>query len=97
MQKRLFFLVSLLLVTATSMMAQVTTSALSGQVTLKEGGETVIGATVQAVHEPSGTRYTAVTNIDGRDNIQGMRSGGPYKVTVSPSPWAWRSVSASRP
>ena len=83
MQKRLFFLVSLLLVTATSMMAQVTTSALSGQVTLKEGGETVIGATVQAVHEPSGTRYTAVTNIDGRYNIQGMRSGGPYKVTVS--------------
>ncbi len=83
MQKRLFFLVSLMLVVATSMMAQVTTSALGGQVTLKESGETVIGATVQAVHEPSGTRYAAVTNIDGRYNIQGMRSGGPYKVTVS--------------
>ena len=83
MQKRLFFLVSLMLVAVTSMMAQVTTSALSGQVTLKEGGETIIGATVQAVHEPSGTRYAAVTNIDGRYNIQGMRSGGPYKVTVS--------------
>ena len=83
MQKRLFFLVSLLLVVATSMVAQVTTSALGGRVTLKESGETVIGATVQAVHEPSGTRYAAVTNIDGRYNIQGMRSGGPYKVTVS--------------
>ena len=83
MQKRLFFLVSLLLVVATSMVAQVTTSALSGLVTLKESGETVIGATVQAVHEPSGTRYAAVTNVDGRYNIQGMRSGGPYKVTVS--------------
>jgi len=83
MQKRLFFLASLLLVVATSVVAQVTTSALSGLVTLKESGETVIGATVQAVHEPSGTRYAAVTNIDGRYNIQGMRSGGPYKVTVS--------------
>ena len=83
MQKRLFFLVSLMLVLATSMMAQVTTSALNGQVTLKESGEAVIGATVQAVHEPSGTRYAAVTNIDGRYNIQGMRTGGPYAITVS--------------
>ena len=35
------------------------------------------------MHEPSGTRYAAVTNIDGRFNIQGMRTGGPYSVTVS--------------
>lgn len=46
-------------------------------------GEPVIGATVQAVHEPSGTRYTTVTNVDGRYAIQGMRVGGPYKVSVS--------------
>lgn len=46
-------------------------------------GEPVIGATIQAVHEPSGTRYTTVTNVDGRYAIQGMRVGGPYKVSVS--------------
>ena len=46
-------------------------------------GEPVIGATVQAVHEPSGTRYTTVTNVDGRYAIQGMRVGGPYKVSIS--------------
>lgn len=46
-------------------------------------GEPVIGATVQAVHEPSGTRYNTVTNVDGRYAIQGMRVGGPYKVSVS--------------
>lgn len=64
--------------------AQVTTSSMAGKVT--EGnaqGETIIGATVQAVHEPSGTRYTAVTNADGRFAIQGMRTGGPYTVTIS--------------
>ena len=83
MQKRLSFLVAFMFVMVTSVMAQVTTSALSGKVTLEESGETVIGATVQAVHEPSGTKYTAVTNIDGRFNIQGMRTGGPYAVTVS--------------
>ncbi len=83
MQKRLFFLVALMLAVTTSVMGQITTSALSGRVTMQGSDETVIGATVQAVHEPSGTRYTAVTNIDGLFNIQGMRTGGPYAVTVS--------------
>ena len=84
MQKRLFFLVASLLLLFTTAMAQVTTSSMSGKVTMESAsGETIIGATVQAVHEPSGTRYAAVTNIDGRFNIQGMRTGGPYSVTVS--------------
>jgi hypothetical protein len=64
-------------------MAQVTTSALSGMVTMQDTKEEVIGATVQAIHEPSGTKYAAVTNVNGRFTIQGMRSGGPYTVTVS--------------
>ena len=83
MQKRITFLVAFMLVLATGVMAQITTSALGGQVTMQEDGESVIGATVKAVHEPSGTVYTAVTNINGRFNIQGMRTGGPYSVTVS--------------
>ena len=84
MQKRLFFLMAMMLMIVSSAMAQVTTSSMSGKVTIgTAAGEEVIGATVQAVHEPSGTRYTAVTNVDGRFNIQGMRTGGPYSVTVS--------------
>ena len=67
----------------TTAMAQVTTSSMSGKVTMKDSGEEVIGATVQVVHEPSGTRYNAVSNMDGRFSIQGMRTGGPYSVTVS--------------
>ena len=84
MQKRLFFLVTLLLTLSLTVMAQITTSSMAGKVTLDdEKGEEVIGATVVAVHEPSGTRYTAVTNTTGRFSIQGMRTGGPYEVTVS--------------
>ena len=84
MQKRLFFLMAAMMVVCSSVFAQVTTSSMAGKVTLDNAnGEPVIGATVQAVHEPSGTRYMAVTNVDGLFNIQGMRTGGPYAVTVS--------------
>ena len=84
MQKRLFFLVVMMLTLSLTAMAQITTSSMAGKVTLDDvNGEEVIGATVVAVHEPSGTRYTAVTNTSGRFTINGMRTGGPYEVTVS--------------
>ena len=63
MQKRLHLLMALLAFMVTTAMAQITTSGLSGSVTAS--GEDVIGATIEAVHVPSGTRYKAVTNIDG--------------------------------
>ena len=62
--------------------AQVTTATLNGKI-LDSNGEPVIGATVVAVHEPSGTQYYAVANAEGRFTIDGMRSGGPYNVEVS--------------
>lgn len=81
MQKRLHLLVVLLAFVVSTAMAQITTSGISGKVTSDD--ESVIGATVTAIHQPSGTVYRAVTNIDGRYTIQGMRPGGPYKVEVS--------------
>ena len=83
MQKRLFFLVAMLLTLSLTALAQITTSSMAGKVTIEGTGEEVIGATVQAIHEPSGTRYNAVTNASGRFAIQGMRTGGPYAVTVT--------------
>lgn len=62
--------------------AQVTTSSISGKV-IDVNNEAIIGATVRAIHEPSGTFYGGVTNVDGRYTTQGMRSGGPYKVEIS--------------
>ena len=75
---------SMLLTLSLTVMAQITTSSMAGKVTFdSQSGEEVIGATVVAVHTPSGTRYTAVTNASGRFSIQGMRTGGPYEVNVS--------------
>lgn len=43
----------------------------------------VSGASVIAIHVPSGTGYEATTRADGRFSIPGMRVGGPYSVTVT--------------
>lgn len=62
--------------------AQVTTSGMNGRV-LDINNDPLPGATIVAVHEPSGTQYGATTNPEGRFNLQGMRPGGPYTVEVS--------------
>ena len=59
MQKKKLFIISLLMLCATSAMAQITTAALACRVTFETTGEEIIGATIQAVHEPSGTRTAA--------------------------------------
>jgi hypothetical protein len=62
--------------------AQVTTSSLTGKVT--DGNNIpLFGATVTAIHEPSGTLYGATTLENGRYTIVNMRVGGPYTVEVS--------------
>ena len=59
-----------------------TTAALAGNV-VDEKGQGLPGASVIAVHEPTGSRYGGSTRADGRYNIVNMRVGGPYKITVS--------------
>ena len=49
-----------LLAASAPAMAQVTSSAISGRV-LDNGGQPVAGATVQIVHEPSGTTKITTT------------------------------------
>jgi len=70
-----------LVLCATSVLAQgVTTGTISGQVKDSEGNN-LPGATVTAVHQPTGTRYVVTTRSDGRFSIPNARVGGPYTVT----------------
>jgi hypothetical protein len=60
----------------------VTTGSMAGRVTDAQGA-VIPGATVTAVHVPSGTSYEAVTQEDGRFFIPAMRVGEGYKVTAA--------------
>src|ERR1700712_1530477 len=68
-------------ITTITTQAQVTTSSINGTVTDTKG-ETLAGATVTAEHQPSGTKYTTISKKGGVFNMQGLRAGGPYKVTI---------------
>jgi len=79
---KLFLFFALIISAQLSWAQGVTTSSLTGSVT-DEAGEGLPGATILAVHTPSGTRYGTSTTTDGRFTIPNMRVGGPYTVTVS--------------
>ncbi|MEQ8534587.1 MAG: carboxypeptidase regulatory-like domain-containing protein, partial [Imperialibacter sp.] len=59
-----------------------TTSALNGQV-VDANGVALPGATVLAVHTPTGSQYGNVSDVEGYFRISGMQVGGPYTVTIS--------------
>ena len=71
-----------LLVPAAAGAQGVTTGVLSGVVSNVQG-QPVAGASVFAIHDPSGTVYETTSRADGRFSLPGMRVGGPYSVTVN--------------
>ena len=79
-----FSLVSSFALAAVVSAQGVTTGSLSGKV-LDAQQQAVAGASVIAIHLPSGTTYEATTRGDGKFSMPGMRVGGPYSVTVAPS------------
>lgn len=77
-RKLLFFL---LMMAGSYLHAQVTTSGMNGKVTANN--ESLPGATVMAVHVPSGTQYGTITDPNGYYHISNMRIGGPYTLKVT--------------
>ena len=59
-----------------------TTSGINGQV-VDENAEPLAGATVVAVHQPTGSQFGAITGEKGFFHLPNMNVGGPYKITVS--------------
>lgn len=83
MLKKLPFLIILLLFTFSNIFAQgVTTASINGFI-FNADGEVLPGANIIAVHIPTGTQYGASTRESGLFNLQNLKIGGPYSVTVS--------------
>ncbi|GGG37401.1 hypothetical protein GCM10011414_03500 [Croceivirga lutea] len=80
--KNLYLVAVAFLFSAMAFAQGVTTSGIGGQIT-DQNGEPLPGASVVALHVPSGTTYGAATDFDGYYRISGMRSGGPYTITLS--------------
>jgi len=80
-KKLLQFVLAVLILPAFAL-AQNTTSSLSGSVKTNTG-EVLVGATLTATHEPTGTTYRVQSRAGGRFDISNMNPGGPYIVEVS--------------
>jgi hypothetical protein len=82
MKRILLFAVFVFVATGVALAQGVTTSAINGVVKdLK--GEVLPGASVVAIHKPTGTQYGVVTNELGRFYFPNVRVGGPYSLKVS--------------
>jgi len=93
MRKNLLFALLALSVTSGLWAQGVTTATLSGRVSGVKGNttaeritsneEALPGATIQAVHLPTGSQYGTAADQNGRYNIQNLRVGGPYSITAT--------------
>lgn len=72
-------------------MAQVTTSSITGFVKAADG-EPLDGATITAIHIPSGTKYATISKRDGNFTIPNTRIGGPYTITAEYVGYATQSI-----
>ncbi|HEX8462118.1 MAG TPA: TonB-dependent receptor, partial [Segetibacter sp.] len=62
--------------------AQVTTSSITG--TVKDNSNQLLsGATITALHVPTGSRYSTTVGKGGNYTLPNLRVGGPYTITVS--------------
>jgi len=77
-----FFALVLALASVTLSAQNVTTASINGRV-VSQSGQEVNDAKVVVVHQPTGSRYTAMTDNSGRYAIDGLRIGGPYTIDVT--------------
>lgn len=62
--------------------AQETTSEIQGTIT-DEINTPLAGATIVAIHLPTGTKYSTTSRKEGRYNLANLKVGGPYTITIS--------------
>lgn len=82
MTRQILLILSLVLLPLTLLAQGTTSGSIEGTIT-DESGETLPGANIIAVHQPTGTEYGTSSRIDGGYTIRNVRVGGPYEVRVT--------------
>ena len=83
MQKiKQLFLSGIFVLMGSFLFAQETTSEIQGAIT-DENNNPLAGATITAIHIPTGTKYSTTTRKEGRYNLANLKVGGPYSLTAS--------------
>ena len=72
----------LLFLITTHLHAQETNSQVSGKI-ISNKNESLAGATVTAIHQPTKNIFTALSSRDGYFYFFNLKPGGPYTITVS--------------
>jgi hypothetical protein len=82
MLKRILFLLVLACTASPILFAQITTSSLKGSVKDSKD-QPLVGASITAIHLPTGTKYTTTSQANGSFNIEYMKPGGPYSIEIT--------------
>lgn len=82
MLKKIALLLTLGFLLGHALHAQVTTSSITGTVKDKSG-QPLTGATVTAIHTPSGTSYATIAGKEGAFTLLNLRIGGPYQLKIN--------------
>lgn len=79
---KIFLFLGVILSSMAVMGQGITTSSINGRV-LEAVDQPLLGATIIAVHVPTGTKYGSVTDFEGYYRVNNMRAGGPYNITIT--------------
>lgn len=82
MTRQILLILSLVLLPLTLFAQGTTSGSIEGTIT-DETGESLPGANIIAVHQPTGTEYGTSSRADGGYTIRNVRVGGPYEVRVT--------------
>lgn len=72
----------LLFILSHSIKAQITSSAINGKV-FDSKGEILPGVVVLVIHEPTGTKYPTMSDLNGYYHLANLNPGGPYTIKAT--------------
>jgi hypothetical protein len=91
--RKIFSLVMVLLALNFATKAQVTTGTITGVVKAAADKVVLANANIEAIHEPTGTKYSTQARKDGRFDLPNVNGGGPYTLKASYSGFETETIS----